>query len=99
MPEPRTFDHTLEAPAGYVLQSEDGCYAVERLQLDHWRKLEPSEKIALAGEMFATMRELCFAGLRLRHPGWSEVELARKALEIWLGDECYERFRSTGGLP
>ena len=99
MPEPREFDHTLEAPPGYVLQSEDGCYAVERLQLEHWGRMEPHEKIALAGQMYATMCELSLAGLRAQHPNWSEVQIARKALEIRLGEECYERFWSTGMLP
>ncbi len=99
MPDPRTFDHALEAPPGYVLQSEDGCYAVERLQLEHWRQMEPRDKIALADQMFVTMCELSLAGLRALHPDWSELEIARKALEIRLGEECYERFRSTGRLP
>lgn len=99
MSEPRNFDHALEAPPGYVLQSEDGCYAVERMQFEHWRQMEPREKIALADQMCAMMHELCLAGLRAQHPDWSAVAIARSALEIWLGEECYERFQSSGRLP
>ncbi|HTF88862.1 MAG TPA: hypothetical protein VK843_10670 [Planctomycetota bacterium] len=99
MTEHEPIDFRLEAPPGYVLQSEDGCYAVERMQFEHWKKLEPREKLALADEMCATMRELSLAGLRMSHPDWSEAQIARKGLEIWLGEECYQRFFSAGMLP
>ncbi len=91
MTQNRAFDFTLEAPPGYVAQSEDAVYAVERSQFKHWRRLSPAQKIALVDQHSRFIRELSLAGLRLRNPEASEAEIERKAAELWLGSESFKR--------
>ena len=49
-----------------------------------WRRLGPSGRVALAIRMSEDLREVTRAGIRQRHPGYSEreVELALRRL-MW----------------
>jgi hypothetical protein len=91
MNEPFAIDRTLEAPPGYVLQSEDGNYGVERFLFERWRSMSPREKIGLLDQHSACLRELSLAGLRARHPTASEPQIELLAAKLWLGEELFER--------
>lgn len=96
MSDQPNFDFRLEPPNGWVPQSEDAVYAVERLQFDHWRAMSARERVALLDQHSAFIRELCLAGMRLRHPMASEAEIELMAAELWLGADLFARLVAPG---
>jgi len=91
MPDPSAIDFALEAPPGYVLQSEDGNFGVERFLFERWRAMNPREKIALLDQHSACLRSLSLAGIRARNPSATAADIERMAARLWLGEELFER--------
>lgn len=57
------------------------------LYLSAVRALRPEERIRLAISMSDELRELTRAGIRSRHPDWTDDAVARSLAEIMLGRE------------
>jgi len=68
-------------------QSPDTSPEVERVQIELLRRAPEWRRLQLTDRMSATMRGLCLAGLRTRHPNASEAELRRRFADIHLGPE------------
>lgn len=49
------------------------------------RAIEPAERVRLATTMSDELREVTRAGIRARHPEWSEAEVARSLDDIVVG--------------
>jgi len=49
------------------------------------RRMSPEQRVRAAFEMSDSLRELTLAGLRTRHPDWSEVRLRDELLWIMYG--------------
>jgi hypothetical protein len=64
--------------------------AAER-QRDWYRACGPGRRGELALEMSEEARELTRAGIRGRHPEWSEAEVTAELLRIVLGDDLFSR--------
>jgi hypothetical protein len=57
------------------------------LQLDAWRRLGHSGRVELAARLSDEIRQVTLAGIRHRHPDYSEDDAFRALLRLVLGDE------------
>ena len=53
-------------------------------QIKIYKRLSPTEKLRIAGELYSASRKLKTAALKAQHPDWSEQEVERKVREIFL---------------
>lgn len=54
--------------------SLDTSVAIERRQVEAWRRMSPAEKLQLVSDASQAVIDLSFAGIRRRHPGASDRE-------------------------
>jgi hypothetical protein len=59
---------------------------IEAVQLQLLRQAPPWRKANMLGQMYETVKQLAYQGLRKRHPNSSEVELKRRLADLLLGD-------------
>ena len=78
-------------------QSPDTSPEAERVLIELLRQAPAWRRLQLADHMSATVRNLCRAGLRSRHPKASERELRRRFADIHLGPELAAK--AYGTLP
>jgi len=81
-----------DPPPGYVTQSRDTSYWAERMLIEHWRTLEPWEKAREVSSLTAAAHRIALQGLRQRHPGASEEELALLSAAQRLGSDVVKRW-------
>jgi hypothetical protein len=60
-------------------------------QLAIYRRMDPGRRGELALEMSFAARELALAGIRMRHPAYSEEEARLALFRLLLGDELFRR--------
>ncbi|MGH9414694.1 MAG: hypothetical protein ACRD0Y_13270 [Terriglobales bacterium] len=65
--------------------SRDTSPEIEQRQIEHWRRMAPHEKLALAGELREAVLELARAGIRTRHPGIGVRECFLRLTILTLG--------------
>ena len=68
-------------------QSPDNSPAAEQVLIELLRRAPAWRKLQLADRMSATVRELCLAGLRSRHPNATQAETRRRFADIQLGPD------------
>ena len=68
-------------------QSRDTSPETERVLIELLRRTPSWRRLQLADRMSATVRDLCMAGVRSRHPRASEAEVRRRFADIHLGPE------------
>lgn len=73
----------------------DTSRAARAAQLAAYRRLTGAERVALAFEMSESAAALTRAGLRARHPTWSDREVEDRLREILLGPELARRVRDS----
>jgi hypothetical protein len=61
------------------------------VQLEIYRRLGPARRAELAAQLSAETRELTRAGVRARHPEYSDAQVELAARRLWLGDELFRR--------
>ncbi|HEY4768335.1 MAG TPA: hypothetical protein VII26_05330 [Candidatus Limnocylindria bacterium] len=74
-----------------MLRSMDTSLEAAEVQAATFRRMSPSERLALAFEMSEEVRQLALSGLRVRHPGWDEERLHDALLEVMLGPDLAAR--------
>jgi hypothetical protein len=84
-------------PRGYRTQSPDTDYWAEKLQFDHWRRMQPWQKAELCTALTRAVHELSLAGLRVRFPEASERDLELRAAALRLGEDVVARIARDGG--
>jgi hypothetical protein len=62
-----------------------------RIQLEIYRRMSPEERLQQALQWSEDVRELGRAGIRLRHPEYSEQEVQMASIRLRLGDELFRR--------
>lgn len=67
--------------------TDDTDPAVERMQIEAWRRMTPAEKAAMVTRLTQTAFELARAGVRQRYPSASPREQFLRMAVITLGDE------------
>lgn len=70
---------------------------VERIQIEHLRRMPTWRKLELMAQMSETVRALALAGLRQRHPDDSEAQRRRRLADLLLGEALAAR--AYGPLP
>jgi hypothetical protein len=55
------------------------------IQLQLYRELSPSQRVQIAVELSEAVRATTFAGIRRRHPEYSEQEVGRSFLHLVYG--------------
>jgi hypothetical protein len=55
------------------------------IQLQLYRELSPSRRVQIAVELSEAVRATALAGIRRRHPEYSEQEVARSFLHLLYG--------------
>lgn len=72
----------------------DTTPAAHAVHLRAYRKAGPERRAEIAAELSEGIRELSRAGVRMRHPDFSEEEVTREVCRILYGDS---RKRRTDG--
>ena len=72
----------------------DTTLEAQAVQTEIHRKMTPVQRLEIAFEMSLAAREFALAGLRLRHPDWTETQLQREILRYaFLPGELPEALR------
>lgn len=58
-----------------------------RIQADIYRRMSGAERLSLAFQITATVRDLAMAGVRARHPDYSDDQVFRAWARLTLGDD------------
>ncbi len=61
------------------------------VQIAIYRRLGPSRRVEIAARLSAETRELTRAGIRARHPEYSDAEVEIAGRRLWLGDDLFRR--------
>lgn len=59
------------------------------VQTQIWRRMSGQEKIELAFEMSENVRQIAAAGVRQRHPGYSDDDVRLAVIRLTLGDALF----------
>lgn len=70
-----------------MLRARDTSSAAFERQLEAFRAMTPGERVAIAAAMSDEIRALAEAGIRDRHPGYTDAQVANSLAEILLGPE------------
>ena len=71
--------------AKHGVMSADTSPAMERLQIDLWRRMTPLDKARAVTQLTRATQELARAGIRQRHPHASERECRLRLAVLKLG--------------
>jgi hypothetical protein len=71
--------------------SPDTSPEIERIQIEHLRRMPPWRKMELVGDMNKAVRALALAGLRQRHPDDTPKQRNRRLADLILGPELAAR--------
>lgn len=69
----------------------DTTRAARRIQLNALRRLDGPTRLEMACAMSDDARSISEAGVRHRHPDWSEGEVHRALLELMVGADLARR--------
>ncbi|MBY0494161.1 MAG: hypothetical protein K2Y23_08080 [Cyanobacteria bacterium] len=67
--------------------ADDTPLDIEARQIEGWRRLSSTDKLALIASLSRAIRELTLAGIRARHPGASPREQFLRLAMLTLGPE------------
>lgn len=70
-----------------------------RIQLDALRRLDGPTRLEMACRMSDDARAMSEAGIRHRHPEWSDREVHRALLELLLGPDLANRVLNARLTP
>jgi hypothetical protein len=79
-----------------VTLSPDTAAEIERMQIEHLRRLPASRKLTLVGEMNRTVQAMALAGLRQRYPDDTQEQRRRRLAALLLGSELATRAYGPG---
>lgn len=63
----------------------DTTTAARRLQIEALRRLDGPARIRMACQMSDDSREVTLAGIRYRHPDWTDTAIHHELLRLMLG--------------
>lgn len=91
MSETRNSGEGRPARSGYVSQSLDTPEDVDRRMFEHWRAIDPLEKVEIAMNWTLAVRDVARAGIRAQYPSASEAEVDLRLLVRCYGEEYVAR--------
>jgi hypothetical protein len=74
----------MEPSPGTPLDTDDLADAFQR---DLYRRMSGAERLSIAFRLSALARETAMAGIRGRHPGYSDAEVRMAWARLTLGDD------------
>jgi hypothetical protein len=66
--------------------------------LDIYRRMAPSRRLELALQMSDTLRRTVAAGVRSRHPDYSEEQVRLAVCRLWLGEQLFRQVHPGVGI-
>jgi hypothetical protein len=70
-----------------MLRARDTSAAAFERQLEAYRAMSPGERVAIVAAMSDEIRVLAEAGIRERHPAYTDAQVANSLAEILLGPD------------
>jgi len=67
-------------------------------QIERFRKMSPSQRVEIAGQLSEDLRAHAAAMIRKRHPEYSDVELKLALFRMVLGDKLFQQAWPTAPL-
>jgi hypothetical protein len=61
------------------------------VQLAILRRLSPDRRLEIACRMTDALREIVAAGVRSRHPEYTEQQVKMGMIRLWLGEELFRK--------
>lgn len=74
-----------------MLIPRDTSEAAFQAQMAVWQRLGPEGRVALAGRISLSARQLARDGIRQRHPDYSEDQVRRALLRLLYGDDIVQK--------
>jgi hypothetical protein len=62
-----------------------------RVMVESYRRMSPSRRLELACQMTDSLRRVVAAGVRVRHPEYSEEQVRLAFLRLWLDDDLFRK--------
>ena len=78
--------------------SSDTTDAAHRAQIEVYRRMSGSRRVEIAAQMSEDARAIAVAGIRRRHPRYTEAELRHALMRLLLGDDLFSRAWPTSPL-
>ncbi len=66
---------------------------VERILIEGFRKLSPTQRFRMTCNMMETGRRQLIRGIKDREPHLTEAEFRYRFAQLWLGEEIAERIK------
>jgi hypothetical protein len=73
------------------MRSRDTTPAAHEAQLRAYRRMSGAQRVALAAQLSEDVRAVALAGIRARHPEYSEREAWYALQRLLLGDDLFTR--------
>lgn len=77
---------------GYRTQSPDTSREAERLQFEHYARLEPWEKMRIVEELTRTAEGVAEVGIRERYPDANDEEVRLRLASLKYGRDLMVKF-------
>jgi hypothetical protein len=81
------------------MRSRDTTLDSQVRQVEVYRRLGPTRRASIAAQMSADVRQIARAGIRARHPDYSELEVDGALRRLLYGDELCRRAWPGRPLP
>lgn len=82
-----------------MLRARDTSDGAFEHQLEAFRAMTPGERLALGAAMSDEIRLLAEAGIRSRHPTYTDAQVADALAQILLGPELADKIRRSRLAP
>lgn len=73
------------------MRARDTSVEADAVQIDAYRRMTPGARLRVALELTELSRRLVSAGVRRRHPEYSDEEVRLAAIRLWLGEALYRQ--------
>jgi hypothetical protein len=60
-----------------------------RVQAEVYRRMSPSRRLEIALEMSEALRQVCAAGVRSRHPDYTDDQVRLAVIRLTLGEKLF----------
>jgi hypothetical protein len=74
-----------------MTMSRDTSEDAARVQLDVYRRMDPSDRLQVGLELTRISRDLMAQGIRTRHPEYSDDDVQWALIRAWLGPQTFQR--------
>lgn len=82
-----------------MIRPVDTTSEARRVHLDILRRMSGAERLAMAFEMSDTAHALTQAGIRLRHPAWTDEQVHEELLAVLLGRRLAAQVLNARRVP